>query len=70
MLGRRPGTPFIEFLQLDDVEQLAELLVLVADQLEWEALLGAEILGFQAVARYPENRVSAAGKATVMVAKP
>ena len=61
----------IEFLQLDDVEQLAELLVLVADQLEWEALLGAEILmGFQAVARYPENQGVGCQEGLVMVAKP
>lgn len=46
----------VELLQLDHVEQLAERLVLVADQLEGEALLGLEVLvRLEPVARDAEH---------------
>ena len=60
----------VEFLQLDHIEQLAELLVLVADQLEGKALLGAKVLvGFQAVARDAKDQGVGREKRLMVIAK-
>ena len=57
--------------QLDHIEQLAELLVLVADQLEGKALLGAKVLvGFQAVARDAKDQGVGREKRLMVIAKP
>ena len=60
----------VELFQLDHVEQLAKPFVLVADQLEREALLGLEVfVGFETVSRYAEHDRIGRDESIVLVAK-
>src|SRR5690606_17580473 len=60
----------IKLLELDDIEQLTEGFVRIADQLKRKALLGLEVgVAFEAVAGYAEDQCVGLGERIVQVAE-
>src|SRR5262245_38281414 len=60
----------VQALFLDDIEQFAELLVLVGQQLEWQPLFVAElVVRAEAVARYADDAHLRLAERAVQVAK-
>src|SRR5690606_30956757 len=60
----------VELLQLDHTEQLTQLLILVANELEGKSLLGLEVfVGLQAISGYAEDHGVGCGKGLMLITK-